>query len=127
MQVNSSLPALATLQDVLEKLRDAGGFRVVVLTSTEGLPLASVFSEQDSTITAAMAALLQRVSREAKEELGMDPLDEVMLRTETQTRLVSRYFTCGERRLILALLVPKGHAYRRLTNNTIREIQALLA
>jgi predicted regulator of Ras-like GTPase activity (Roadblock/LC7/MglB family) len=127
MRHNTSMTDLATLQDVLEALREAGGFRVVVLTSTEGLSIASAFAEQDSAITAAMAALLQRVSREAKEELGLDALDEVMLRTENQTRLVSRYFSSGDKRLILAVLVPKGQAYRRLTNRAIREIRTLLA
>jgi hypothetical protein len=57
----------------------------------------------------------------------MDDLDEVMLRTENQTRLVSRYFDSGDKRLILAVLVPKGHPYRRLTNRAIREIQTLLS
>jgi hypothetical protein len=50
-----------------------------------------------------------------------------MLRTENQTRLVSRYFPSEDKRLILALLVPKGQAYRRLTNQAIREIRTLLA
>ncbi|MGC9357223.1 MAG: roadblock/LC7 domain-containing protein [Anaerolineae bacterium] len=115
------------MKRVLQEMRDAGGFRLVVLTSTEGLPIASASTQQDGTITAAVAALLQGVSREAKQELGLNILDEVVLRTEDQTRLVSRYFNSGDKRLILAVLVPKGCAYRRLTNKAIREIQSILA
>jgi predicted regulator of Ras-like GTPase activity (Roadblock/LC7/MglB family) len=118
---------LTRLKEILDTMQQSGGFRAAVLASAEGLPIASVSAEQDGAVAAAMAALLQRVSREAKEELGMDDLDEVMLRTESQTRMVSRYFDTGERRLILAVLVPKGSPYRRLTNRAIREIQTLLS
>jgi predicted regulator of Ras-like GTPase activity (Roadblock/LC7/MglB family) len=118
---------LTGLKEILDTMQQSGGFRAAVLASAEGLPIASVSAEQDGAVAAAMAALLQRVSREAKEELGMDDLDEVMLRTESQTRMVSRYFDTGERRLILAVLVPKGSPYRRLTNRAIKEIQMLLS
>jgi predicted regulator of Ras-like GTPase activity (Roadblock/LC7/MglB family) len=126
-QAETVRATLTGLKEILETMQQSGGFRAAVLASAEGLPIASVSAEQDGAVAAAMAALLQRVSREAKEELGMDDLDEVMLRTESQTRLVSRYFDTGERRLILAVLVPKGSPYRRLTNRAIREIQTLLA
>jgi predicted regulator of Ras-like GTPase activity (Roadblock/LC7/MglB family) len=126
-QNDTLLVSLNRLEEILGNMQQVGGFRATVLASTEGLPIASVSAEQDGVIAAAMAALLQRVSREAKEELRMDDLDEVMLRTENQTRLVSRYFDSGDKRLILAVLVPKGHPYRRLTNRAIREIQTLLS
>jgi predicted regulator of Ras-like GTPase activity (Roadblock/LC7/MglB family) len=126
-QEETVLATLTGLEEILNTMQQSGGFRAAVLASTEGLPIANVSTEEDGAIAAAMAALLQRVSRETKEELSMGDLDEVMLRTDNQTRLVSRYFDSGDRRLILAVIVPKGCPYRRLTNRAIRDIQVMLS
>ncbi|MFP4344277.1 MAG: roadblock/LC7 domain-containing protein [Anaerolineales bacterium] len=115
-----------SLQMILQELQNVGGFKAVVLTSTEGLPLAGVSGTSDKDIAAAMAVMVQRVTREAREELGLAPLDEVMLRDAEETRLISRYFTVGEDSFILAALVPKGQPYRHLTNQTIRYVRELL-
>jgi predicted regulator of Ras-like GTPase activity (Roadblock/LC7/MglB family) len=114
------------LQMILQRLQSVGGFKAVVLTSAEGLPLAGVSGTSDKDIAAAMAVMIQRVTREAREELGMAALDEVMLRDDDQTRLISRYFTVEGESFILAVLVPGRQPYRRLTNQTIRQVRKLL-
>jgi len=116
-----------SLEEILCVMNEAGGFRVSVLTSTEGLPIVTVPAGYDSDVTAAMVALLQRVSSDAQSQLGMAEIDEVTIRVRDRIRLVCRYLTVGRERLILAAIVPPGRYYRRVTNRAIRQIRQLLS
>ena len=116
-----------SLEEILYAMNEAGGFRVSVLTSTEGLPIATVPADYDSDVTAAMVALLQRVGSDAQSQLGMAEMDEMTIYDRDRTRLVCRHITVGRERLILVALVPRGHCYRRATNQAIRQIRQLLS
>jgi len=138
---NKHKPETAELnpfESILSTMNEAGGFTVSVLTSSEGLPIATVPSSYSSDLAAAMVALLQRASNDAQCQLGMAEVDEVTIRDHDHVRLVCRYFTVGHRsvgadaptgrtRLNLATLVPPGCYYRRVTNQAVEQIKQLLS
>jgi len=97
-------------------MNEAGGFEVSVLTSIEGLPISTVPTSYNSDLMAAMVALVQKVSNDAQSQLRMAEVDEVTIRDRDIVRLVCRYLTIGEEKLILVTLVPPDHAYRHVTN-----------
>ena len=117
----------ASLEEILYAMNEAGGFRVSVLTSTEGLPIATVPADYDSDVTAAMVALLQRVGNDTQSQLGMAAMDEMTIYDCDRTRLVCRRIIVGRERLILVAIVPRGHCYRSATNRAIRRIRRLLS
>lgn len=116
-----------SLEEILSAMNAAGGFTVSVLTSTEGLPIATVPADYSSDLAAAMVALLQRASNDAQGQLGMAEVDEVTIRDRDRNRLVCRYFVVGRERLILAAMVPAGRSYRRATNRAVERIRRLLS
>ncbi|MEA3341254.1 MAG: hypothetical protein U9R15_14920 [Chloroflexota bacterium] len=116
-----------SIKEVLREMNEAGDFKVSVLTSIEGLPIATVPASYNSDLMAAMVALVQKVSNDAQSQLRMAEVDEVTIRDRDIVRLVCRYLTIGEEELILVALVPPDHAYRRVTNQAIKRIEQLLA
>ena len=126
-QYNREATEPASLGEILAAMNEAGAFAASLLTSPEGLPIAAVPSDYDSDVAAAMVALLQRVSSDARGQLGMAEVDEVTIRDRDTIRLVCRYFPVGEQRLILTATVPPGRPYRRVTNRAIRQIQHMLS
>ena len=117
----------ASLEEILRALNEAGKFQATVLAAIDGLLIAALPSDYDTDAAAAMVALLQRVSNDAQSQLGMAGVDEVTIRDRDRIRLVCRYLVVGGERLILAMLVPPGHRYRRVTNRAIRQIRQLLS
>jgi predicted regulator of Ras-like GTPase activity (Roadblock/LC7/MglB family) len=116
-----------SLKRILHEMNQAGNFEISVLTSTEGLPIATAPTGYDSAHTAATVALLQRASNDTQRQLGATDVDEVMICDHDHARLVCRYLPVGERRLILAVKVPPGCSYRRITNQALRRIRRLLS
>jgi predicted regulator of Ras-like GTPase activity (Roadblock/LC7/MglB family) len=123
---SGSQSALAPLQRILETMKREGGFEAALLTSLDGLPIATVPPDYDSDVAAAMVALIQRVSHDAREELEMAGVDEVTIRDQDYTRLVCRYLDVDGQQMILAALVPDGNYYRRATNRAIHEIKTAM-
>jgi predicted regulator of Ras-like GTPase activity (Roadblock/LC7/MglB family) len=108
-------------------MNKAGGFQVSLLTSTDGLPIATVPAAHDSDFMAAMVALIQMACNDAQGQLGMANVDEVTIRDCDHTRLVCRYVVIGNDKLILSAMVPASCAYRRVTNQAIRRIKRMLS
>jgi predicted regulator of Ras-like GTPase activity (Roadblock/LC7/MglB family) len=113
-----------SLGQVLGEMNDEGLFRAVVLVTGEGLPLSSVSSPFDTETIAAMVALVKNTILQAREEIGLDEVDEVSVVQGDKMRLVCRYFVIGEEELILAVIVPPRRTYRRLTSRAIGKIKA---
>ncbi len=113
--------------EVLTAMIDEGKFQAAVVTSSDGLPIASAPAGYDSDVTSAMVALLQRVSSDARNQLGMSEVDEVMIYDRDRIRLICRYLSVGKVKIILAAIVPPGQAYRQITNQAIRQIKRLLS
>lgn len=116
-----------TLEEILREANRAGGFQVSVLTSTEGLPIATVPAGYNSDFMAAMVALIQRTSNDAQSQLGMADVDEVTIRDRDRVRLVCRHIVVGRDKLILAVMVPPGRYSRRATNWAVRMIRQMLS
>ena len=116
-----------SLQQTLSRARDEGDFEMVVLTSTEGLPIVTVPSDYSSDLASAMVALLQRVSNDAQGQLGMSQVDEVTIRGQDHTRLVCRQMVIAGEELILVAVVPPGRSYRRVMNRAVRQIRGILS
>jgi predicted regulator of Ras-like GTPase activity (Roadblock/LC7/MglB family) len=113
-----------TLENTLETVNREGSFEVSILASSDGLPIATVPSDYDTDITAAMVALLRRVAREMQDHVGLAQLDEVSVRASDKIRVVCRYFSVNDEDLILAVVVPSHRRYyRRLTNQAVKEIK----
>ncbi len=119
-----ALFGLTPLEEVLHKMNDQGHFEASILASNDGLPIAAVSSSYDSDTTAAMVALLQTVSKQARVELGMAEVDEVSILDRDRIRLVCRYLVIDGEELILAVMVPPNRCYRRATNWAALQIKA---
>ncbi len=118
---------MSNFEEILSTMNEEGGFVVSVLTSSEGLPIATSPADYSSDLAAAMVALLQRASNDAQGQLGMAEVDEVTIRDQKRVRLVCRYFTAGKEKLIMAAIVPPGRYYRYVTNRAIGQIRQLLS
>ncbi len=117
----------ASLQEVLYAMNEAGGFQAAVLTCPEGLPIAAIPASYEGDATAAIVALFRRVSNQVRNQLEMAMVDELTVLDHRRIRLVCRYLIVGERELILAVMIPPGRPYRRVTNRAIRQIKELLS
>jgi len=124
-QCGAALFEPTTFEEVLRKMNEQGNFKAAILASGDGLPIATAPSTYDTDTTAAMVALLQSVSKEAREQLEMADVDEVTIFDRDRIRLVCRYLVLEGEELILAVMVPPNRHYRRLTNQAIKEIRAV--
>ena len=116
-----------SLDTILHELNETGRFKAAMLTSTEGLPIAALPANHDSDFTAAVVAMIQRASDDVQSQLGMANVDEVTIQSQDRIRLVCRSIAVGREKLILAVMVPAGRSYRRLTNRAARQIRQLLS
>lgn len=123
----SKVVAPTSLGEILRQMNESGKFQLSVLTSMEGLPIATVPINHNSDLAAAMVALIQRVSNDAQGQLGMTAVDEVTICDRDRTRLVCRHLVFKREKLILAAIVPSGRPYRHVTNRAIRQIRQLLS
>jgi predicted regulator of Ras-like GTPase activity (Roadblock/LC7/MglB family) len=113
-----------SFEETLKRVNGEGSFEVSMLASSDGLPIATVPSDYDTDVTAAMVALLRRVAQEMQDSVGLAQLDEVSVRASDKIRVVCRYFRVDDEDLILAVVVPSDRRYyRRLTNRAVREIK----
>ncbi len=115
-----------TFDEVLHEMNTVGGFIRSVLATSEGFSIASAPSTPDHELASAMIALLQQVSIETQDNLGLAPIDEVTIRTEEHSYLVCRTISSGNESLLLCAVVPPGHAYRRVTNRAVRKIHQII-
>lgn len=111
-----------TLDEILLEMNSDGGFIRSVLATSDGFSIASAPSTPDHELASAMIALLQQVSGETQDNLGLAPVDEVTIRTEERSYLVCRTIPAGKESLSLCAVVPPGRAYRRVTNRAVRKI-----
>ena len=112
--------------DILQEMNSDGGFIRSVLATSDGFSIASAPSNPDNELASAMIALLQQVSVETQDNLGLAPVDEVTIRTKEHSYLVCRTISSGDECLSLCALVPPGRAYRRATNRAVRKILQII-
>lgn len=114
----------STFAKILHDMNEAGNFKASFLVDTQGLPVAAANSSYDTDTASAMAALVRNVIEQTQTRINLAEADEVTVRGNDKMRLVSRYFTVGNETLILVIVTPPDQAYRRLTNQTIKALQA---
>ena len=115
-----------SFDEILKEMNVAGGFIRSVLATSDGFSIASAPTSPDHELASAMIALLQQVSVETQDNLGLAPVDEVTIRTKEHSYLVCRTIPSGDDWLSLCALVPPGRAYRRATNRAVRKILQIL-
>ena len=115
-----------SFDDILREMNAEGGFIRAVLATSDGFSIASAPMNPDHELASAMIALLQQVSVETQDNLGLAPVDEVTIRTKDHSYLVCRTIPSGDECLSLCALVPPGHAYRRATNQAVRKIKKII-
>ena len=117
--------ARISFEQALDKINREGNFQASVLASSDGLPIATVPSDYDTDITAAMVALLRNVAQQTQDHIGMSQLDEVSVRAGDHIRLVCRCLELDGEDFILAVVVPREQRYyRQLTNRAIKELKS---
>ncbi len=123
VKVERPLKKQVAFENILQEMNHAGNFKAAVLSTTEGLSLASAPTGYEDEMAAAMVALLNKVAGQARRQLNLAQVDELSLVGDDRTRLICRYFSIAGQDLVLAVLTPPDHYYRRLTNRAIREIR----
>ena len=115
----------AQLLEILREMKELGHFKASLLVDMEGLTLSSISSPFDNETIAAMVALVKNSIRQAREQIGLDDVDEVSVVQGDKMRLVCRYFVAGGEELILAAIAPPHQTYRQLTNRAIRQVKVM--
>ena len=115
-----------TFDVILQEMNAEGGFIRSVLATSDGFSIASAPTSPDHELASAMIALLQQVSVETQDNLGLALVDEVTIRTEDHSYLVCRTIPAGGQSLSLCAIVPPGRAYRRATNRAVRKIRQII-
>lgn len=115
--------ALLSFVDILQEMNREGGFTRSVLATAEGLPIASDPVNSDSELASAMVTMLQQVAAETRNQLGLPPIDEITIRTEKKHHLICRPIKIDNELMILGVIVPPDHVYRRVTNKAINRIR----
>jgi predicted regulator of Ras-like GTPase activity (Roadblock/LC7/MglB family) len=123
VKVEQPLKKQTIFEEILQEMNHAGNFRAAILSTTEGLSLAAAPANYEDEMAAAMVALLNKVARQARQQLNLAQVDELSLVDNDRTRLACRYFSIAGQDLVLAVLTPPDCYYRRLTNHAIREIK----
>ncbi len=113
------------LNMLLTNLSEKGDFPVAILTDRHGLLIAFAATVgQDTQTQAAVVALIENTATQVQNLLNMAQADEISLNDQNGQRLICRPFNINDQVMILAILVPnKEQSYRRLTNQTINNIQ----
>ena len=123
MKVERPLKKQVAFENILQAMNHAGNFKAAVLSTTEGLPLASAPAGYEDEMAAAMVALLNKTARQARRQLNLAKVDELSLVGDDRIRLACRYFNVAGQNLVLSVMVPPDRYYRRLTNRAIKEIR----
>jgi predicted regulator of Ras-like GTPase activity (Roadblock/LC7/MglB family) len=111
----------------LKVMNQEGHFQAAVLTTRDGLPIATVPPSFDPDTSAAMVALVREVIHRAQSQLRLAEVDEVSLVDSDRKRLVCRYFSHDGEDFILAIIAPPDHRYRRVTAQAIHIIKEALS
>jgi predicted regulator of Ras-like GTPase activity (Roadblock/LC7/MglB family) len=124
VKVERPLKKQVAFEKILREMNHAGYFKAAVLSTTEGLSLASAPASYEDDMAAAMVALLNEVARQARQQLALAQVDELSLVGDDRIRLTCRYFSVDGQDLVLSVLIPPDRYYRRLTNRAIKALRA---
>ena len=106
-----------SIENILTVLIHDGSYESAVIASGDGLPVAMV-GQTNTSMIAAVAASMKDLAERAHQGLT-----EISTRDDRGNRIVSRYFSVDQDLLLLAVKMPAGCAYRRLTGRAIARIK----
>ena len=112
-------------EEILNMMNEKGNFDAAVLSMRDGLPLASSPTHYEDDIAAVMVTLLNDAAQKINQELNLSQMDEISIVGDDRTRLVCRYFSVDSSDFLLTVMTPPDRAYRRLTNQTIKDIKRI--
>ena len=112
-------------EEILNRMNEKGNFDAAVLSLKDGLPLASSRLYDKDDMAAVMVTLLNEAAQKINQELNLSQMDEISIVGDDRTRLVCRYFSVDGSDLLLTVVTPPDRAYRRLTNQTIKDIKRI--
>ncbi len=116
------------LEDILKGVVADGYYEAALLSDGDGLLLAVAAPDETAAMMAAMTATLRSTAMRVHKQLELAPVDELSLVCDDRFHLVCRFLnTDVGAPLILTVVVPPNHSYRRITNQAITNIQAVLA
>lgn len=115
------------ISKILANAKEKGNFLAAILTDHEGFPIASASNEKQSPeIHAALVGIIQRVTSQATEQLGLSSAAEFSLFDANGHLFICRPFSSKSVEMVLAFLLPnKDQSYRRIMSQTISEIQGV--
>ncbi len=110
---------------ILNETNVKGKFLTSILTDREGFPIASASgARQNPETQAALVGVIQRVTSQASEQLGISAATEFSLFDASGSLFVCRPFSAKGIDMVLAFLIPgKDLPYRRLMSQTIATLQ----
>lgn len=113
---------------ILAETNEKGKFITSIVTDREGFPIASASdASQSPEVQAALVGIIQRVTNQASEQLGISATTEFSLFDANGNLFVCRPFVASGIDMVLAFLIPgKDQPYRRLMSQTITAIQQAL-
>ena len=106
----------------LEQLTASEVVSLALLADGDGFLLAAVPETDLAQTVAAIGATLYQLAGRAA---GQRVVDEIAIRFGDHQRLVCRPLPCEPADLLLSVVVQPSQAYRRLTNQAIRDICAV--
>lgn len=113
------------LTGTLQQMMQQGELLAAVLSTPDGLSLASIETALSSDILAGLSSLFADVAR--RSEALMDwSVEEVSLVNQQGIRLVTRQFMVDHQHYILVVVVPANKTYRRVTNVAVKKLKELL-
>ena len=111
------------LSNLLRQANKAGDYRASLVCTEQGLLVAAAGDTTGMDDVAALAALFDEVLLRARAHLGMQGVDEVTVRDPRVGRLVIRPIgEAASTRMFLAVSVPPGRSWRRVTTTLCGEL-----
>jgi predicted regulator of Ras-like GTPase activity (Roadblock/LC7/MglB family) len=123
MMVQGASGKQKTLEHILKRIVSEGDYEAALLSDDDGLPLAVAAADEAAGMMAAMTALFRDAATQARLQLDLAHVNELSLVGDDRLRMVCRFFQTDAGQLLnLTVIVPPDRAYRRITNQAIKEI-----
>lgn len=116
-----------SITELLERANAQGSFPLSLVSTHQGLLVASAGEPLLQTHIAALTALFDDVVRRSVRDLSLADIDELTIRDGQLGRLVVRPLDTESSRMFLVVRVPRTRPWRRVTNQLVRDIQARFA